>query len=79
MTGIAGCDDTLSHLLDSHGVGHRGPAVFLNNERHCASSPSRPRQSLTAIACADPGDSLYKIFRMTDTQASVNGKIGIGD
>jgi hypothetical protein len=40
---------------------------------------TRPRQSLAAIAYADPEDSLCKIFRMTDTCGSVNGKIWIAD
>jgi hypothetical protein len=41
--------------------------------------PQYQKLGPSAIAYADPEDSLYKIFRMTDTQKSVNGKIGIGD
>jgi hypothetical protein len=39
-------------------------------------SPHYQKPDPSAIACADPGDYLYKIFKMTDTQASVNGKMG---
>jgi hypothetical protein len=41
--------------------------------------PQHQQIGPAAIACADPGDSHYKIFKMTDTQASVNGKIVIAD
>jgi hypothetical protein len=36
--------------------------------------PQYQKVGSAAISCKDPKDFLYKIFRMTDTQESVNGK-----